>query len=88
MTIHVRPGSRLDRAGGDHDGALVVRVRARAVDQAATAAALEVVAQAFGVRPSAVRLERGATSRVKVVSIEGDAEQLARRRDALARDEG
>ena len=78
----------MDRAGGNHDGALVVRVRARAVDQAATAAALEVVAHAFGVRSSAVRLVRGATSRVKVVSIEGDAEELAGRLDALARDEG
>ena len=66
----------------------MVRVRARAVDQGATAAALEVVAAAFGVRTSAVRLERGATSRTKVVSITGDVEELTRRRDALALSEG
>jgi uncharacterized protein YggU (UPF0235/DUF167 family) len=57
--------------GGEHDGALVVRVKARAVDGRATAAALAAVAAAFGVGPDAVTLVAGAASRKKIVDIAG-----------------
>jgi uncharacterized protein YggU (UPF0235/DUF167 family) len=57
--------------GGEHDGALVVRVSARAVDGQATAAALAAVAAAFGVRRQAVTLVAGATSRRKIVDVPG-----------------
>jgi len=50
VTIRVRPGSARTSVGGQHDGALVVRVSARAVDGQATEAALAAVAAAFGVR--------------------------------------
>jgi len=62
VIIRVRPGAGRDVVGGEHDGALVVRVGARAVDGKATAAALTAVAEAFGVRPAAVTLVTGATS--------------------------
>ncbi len=71
MTIRVRPGSAHPSVGGEHDGALVVRVSARAVDGRATAAALAAVASAFGVHPRAVTLVTGATSRTKVVDVDG-----------------
>ena len=57
--------------GGEHDGALVVRVSARAVDGQATAAALAAVAAAFGVRRQAVTLVAGAASRRKIVDVAG-----------------
>jgi uncharacterized protein YggU (UPF0235/DUF167 family) len=57
--------------GGEHDGALVVRVSERAVDGKATAAALSAVAAAFGVGPGAVALVAGARSRVKVLEVAG-----------------
>jgi hypothetical protein len=69
ITIWVRPGSPRPGVGGEHDGALVVRVHARAVDGKATAAALAAVAEAFGVRPRAVTLVAGAASRMKVVDV-------------------
>ena len=56
---------------GEHDGALVVRVSARAVDGQATAAALAAVAEAFGVRRPAVTLVTGAASRTKVFEVTG-----------------
>ncbi len=71
VTIRVRPGSARPGVGGEHDGALVVRVSARAVDGQATAAALAAVAAAFGVRPRAVRLVAGTASRTKIVDVEG-----------------
>ena len=71
VTIRVRPGSAGPAVGGEHDGALVVRVRERAVDGRATAAALAAVAAAFGVRRAAVTLVTGASSRRKVVDVAG-----------------
>jgi hypothetical protein len=71
ITIRVRPGAGRTAVGGSHDGALVVRVGAPAVDGRATEAALRAVADAFGVRRSAVGLVTGATSRTKVVDVDG-----------------
>jgi uncharacterized protein YggU (UPF0235/DUF167 family) len=71
MTIRVRPGSARTGVGGKHDGALVVRVSARAVDGQATAAALAAVAEAFGVARRAVTLVAGATSRTKIIDVAG-----------------
>lgn len=76
ITIRVRPGSAHPGVGGEHDGALVVRVSARAVDGKATQAALAAVADAFGVRRGAVSLVSGASSRVKIVEIAGGDSRL------------
>lgn len=57
--------------GGDHGGALVVRVGPRAVQGKATAAALAAIAEAFGVPRHAVTLVSGASSRTKIIDIAG-----------------
>jgi len=78
ITIRVRSGSARPGVGGEHDGALVVRVSAKAVDGKATEAALAAVADAFGVRRSAVGLVSGGSSRVKIVEVAaGDPRLLA-----------
>ncbi len=69
VAIRVRPGSRVTGVGGSHDGALVVRVRERAVDGRATSAALKALADALGVRSADVRLVTGAASRTKLVEV-------------------
>jgi hypothetical protein len=79
FSVHVHPGARASRVGGDYDGALNVHVRARAVDGAATAQVLSVLAEAFDVRVGAVHLLRGAHSRTKSVEIEGDEAALSAR---------
>jgi uncharacterized protein YggU (UPF0235/DUF167 family) len=71
ITVWVRPGSARPGVGGERDGALVVRVSARAVDGQATEAALAAVAAAFGLRRRAVTLVAGATSRTKILEVEG-----------------
>ena len=71
VTIRVRPGAGRTVVGGSHEGALVVRVAARAVDGRATEAALAAVADVFGVRRRQVTLVSGATSRTKVVDVDG-----------------
>jgi uncharacterized protein YggU (UPF0235/DUF167 family) len=79
VTIRVRPGVSRASVGGEHDGALIVRVTARAVGGQATEAALAAVAAAFGVRRRSVTLVSGSTSRTKVVDIaDGDPSVLDR----------
>lgn len=85
IVVRVRPGASRTRVGGRYDGphgpALVVAVGAPAVDGRATAAVLVAVAKAFGVRRRAVTLVSGATSRDKVLEIDGDTAELTRRYD-------
>jgi len=85
VAIRVKPGSSRTAVGGRHgDGdVLVVAVTARAVDGKATDAALRAVAEAFGVRRGDVTLVTGATSRDKLIEIDGDTAGLAATRDAL-----
>ncbi len=83
LAVHVHPGSKVPSVGGSYAGALSVHVRARAVDGAATAEVLAAVAAAFGVRAGQVGLVRGATSRDKTLSIEGDDVALAGRLEQL-----
>ena len=71
LTVWVRPGSARPGVGGEHDGALVVRVSPRAADGQATAAALAAIADAFGVRRDAVTLVAGSVSRKKIVDVAG-----------------
>ncbi len=79
-TIRVRPGAARNAVGGSHGDALVVAVTARAVDGKATTAALAAVAAAIGVRPAAVRLVTGASSRTKVVEISTEDDRAIRER--------
>jgi len=73
LAVRVRPGASRTRVGTLHDGRLVVAVTARAVDGAATAATLEAVADALGVRPRHVTRVSGATSRDKVLDVADEA---------------
>lgn len=82
ISVRVRPGASRTLVGGEHDGALVVRVGERAVDGKATEAALKALASALGVRRAAVDLVSGATSRTKVVDVPDD---LTGRVDELRR---
>jgi uncharacterized protein YggU (UPF0235/DUF167 family) len=80
IAVRVKPGASRTRVGGRYDArprpALVVAVTARAVDGKATAAVLDAVAEAFGIRRRAVRLLSGATSRDKVLELDGSPDLL------------
>ena len=91
ILLRVKPGASRTAVGGRYDGssavaggpALMVAVAARAVEGQATKAVLEAVAAAFGVRRSAVTLVRGATSRNKLVEIEGEESDIRPRFEQL-----
>jgi uncharacterized protein YggU (UPF0235/DUF167 family) len=73
IAIRVRPGAGRTAVGGSHDGALVVRVKERAVEGAATAAALAALAAALDVPRSSIALVTGASSRTKIVDVPDEA---------------
>jgi uncharacterized protein len=83
VAVRVRPGARVDSVGGRWDGprgpALLVSVRARAVEGAANAAVLAAVAAAFGLRRADVELVSGARGRDKVLDLSGDEQAIAAR---------
>ena len=76
VAVRVRPGAGRTRVGGCHDGpdgpALIVAVGAPAVDGRATEAVRRALADALGVRPAAVALRAGATSRDKIFMVDAD----------------
>jgi uncharacterized protein YggU (UPF0235/DUF167 family) len=75
--VHVTPGSKHPGVGGRHGERLVVKVRERAVDGAATEAVRHALADACRVSPRAVSLIRGAASREKTFAVEGNDEAIA-----------
>ena len=81
VEILVRPSASETAVGGEHDGALVVRVVQPADAGRATDAALRAVAKAIAVTSGSVSLVRGATSRRKLIEIDVASDQ----RDAVAR---
>lgn len=79
LTVKVIPNART-QAVGVTGGVVVARVRARPIDGAANEAVRHLVAQALGVRLTAVRLTRGVSSRTKTFEIDGlAAEELTLR---------
>jgi uncharacterized protein YggU (UPF0235/DUF167 family) len=83
VPVRVRPGAGRTRVGGRYEGphgpALIVAVGAPAVDGKATEAVRRALAGALRVRPAAVALRLGATSRDKVFTVSGPEEELATR---------
>jgi uncharacterized protein (TIGR00251 family) len=72
LRVRVQPrASRAGIAGWRPDGALGVRVTAAPVDGQANAAVGALLAEALGVRASAVEIVRGATGRDKYVRVAG-----------------
>jgi len=83
IAVRVRPGAGRTRVGGRYDGphgsALIVAVGAPAVDGQATEAVRRALAEALGVRPAAVTLRVGATSRDKVFVVDARDAEASRR---------
>jgi uncharacterized protein len=89
IAVRVKPGSSRTRVGGRYDGpngpALIVAVNAPPVDGRATDAALRALAAALKLKPAALSVRAGTTSRDKVIAVIDAppdlAERVARLRD-------
>jgi uncharacterized protein YggU (UPF0235/DUF167 family) len=71
IPVRLTPRGGADRLDGVADGVLRVRVAAPAVEGAANKALLRLLADELGVPRGAVRVSVGATSRTKVVEVDG-----------------
>ena len=80
IAVRAQPGSRRPGVAGLRGAALLVRVAAPPERGRANAEVERLVADALGVRPGAVRVRAGTTSRSKVLAVRGVV-----RDDALAR---
>ena len=80
IPVRVRPGAGRTRVGGRYEGphgaALIIAVGAPAVDGKATEAVRRALADSLRVRPAAVALRLGATSRDKVFTVTGPDDDL------------
>jgi len=90
VAVRVTPKAGRDGvAGASREEAgqyrLLVKVSAPPAEGAANAAVVAVVAKAFGVAKSCVRILRGDTAREKLLLIGGDAELLSARFAELER---
>lgn len=68
LAVRVTPGARSESVE-IAEGRVLVKVRTKPEDGKASAAVLELLAQALGVAPSKVEMLRGATSREKLFRI-------------------
>jgi uncharacterized protein len=75
--VHVRPRASRSALAGTHDGVLALRVCAPPADGQANDAVIELLATTFGVRPGAIEIVRGASSRRKLIRIHGDVKRLS-----------
>ena len=71
LTVRVQPRARANEIVGRHGDALKVRLTAPPVDGAANEALVELLAKAFGIPRRAVTIVSGASSRTKIVELEG-----------------
>ena len=79
--MRVQPGAaRSEIAGWEPDGALRLRLQAPPVEGRANRALIEFLADALGVKRSAIRLVHGATARRKLIEIDGLTEAEVRTR--------
>ena len=74
FSVRVTPRASTNRIAGERDGALLVHVTAPPVDGRANDAVVALLSENLGVPPSAIRVERGAGARTKLVSVPRGAE--------------
>lgn len=69
FAIRVKPGAKRDAVGGEWNGALVVTVKAPAVEGKANEAVRKVLANALGVRARDLVVVQGERGRDKLVEL-------------------
>ena len=71
-TVHVRvvPNAKRDKVVGEHGAAIKIKLRAPAVEGKANAALIRFLAEQLELPRSAIVLERGRTSRYKLICID------------------
>jgi uncharacterized protein len=80
IRVHVIPNAKIDKVVGQHGEAIKIKLRAPAVEGKANAALRRFLAEKLSIPQRAIVLDRGETSRDKVIRIDGLGEADIRRR--------
>jgi uncharacterized protein (TIGR00251 family) len=78
VSVHVQPRATRSEIVGVHGTALKVRLQAPPIDGAANEALVTLLAERLGVARRSVRVIAGATSRSKMVEVDGTTEDAVR----------
>lgn len=71
ISVQVQPNAKRDEIVGFHEGALKVKISAPPVEGKANKALIAFLSEVLGVRKSSIRVEKGATSKRKLIIVEG-----------------
>lgn len=80
LVLKVHPGSRQNEVLGMRDGLLEIKVAAPATEGRANSELVAFLAKLLGIAKSDISILRGASSRIKVISLPGLAAAEAGRR--------
>jgi uncharacterized protein (TIGR00251 family) len=79
LAVRVHARARRDEIAGERGGSLLVRVTAPPLEGKANAAVCRLLAKRLGLAPGRVAVVRGASSRDKLIEIDGiEADELRR----------
>jgi uncharacterized protein (TIGR00251 family) len=71
LTLHVQPNARQNEILGFEDGILRIKIAAPPIDGKANKELIAFLSKRLGVSKSSISIDRGQTSKSKVISIEG-----------------
>jgi uncharacterized protein (TIGR00251 family) len=75
LRFHIVPNAKIDKVAGEHGGAIKIKLRAPAREGKANAALHIFLAEELKIPQRAIVLERGHTSRYKIIRIDGMSEE-------------
>jgi uncharacterized protein (TIGR00251 family) len=71
VLVKLRPQAKKDKIAVDGEGTIVVSVTSPPVEGKANAAAIRLLSKALHSPKSSIRIVRGATSRLKLIAVDG-----------------
>jgi uncharacterized protein (TIGR00251 family) len=71
LQVYIQPRACKSEIAGMHDDVIKIRIAAPAIENAANLALIDFIAQHLGIAKRRVRLVSGATSRRKLLEIDG-----------------
>jgi len=75
LRVHVVPNAEIEKVVGEHGGAIKIKLRAPAVEGKANAALIRFLADQLELPRRAIVLERGRTSRDKLIRIDNVSDE-------------
>ena len=71
LEVYIQPRASRTELAGMHDGVIKIRIAAPPVDNAANLALVDFIARHLGIAKRCVRVVAGASSRRKVLEVDG-----------------